>query len=160
MTSARRDRIAAAVIVALLLVIAAMAYKFIVAGSTAPSTDGRTAVLLAPGERDFVLGEMRGFLVGLQRIDDALAREDMKGVAEASRALGMSKSGDAPASILGKLPLDFKKLAFSVHGDFDVIAADAERGGDAKRTLGQLSAVLQKCAACHAEYRFGDVGAK
>jgi hypothetical protein len=42
-----------------------MAYKFIVTGSTATGADGRTAILLEPGERALVLREMRGFLVGL-----------------------------------------------------------------------------------------------
>jgi hypothetical protein len=160
MTSAARERLYGAVIVGLLLVIAALAWKFIVAGSTAPGADGRTTILLEPGERAFVLREMRGFVVGLQRIDDALARDDMKGVAAASGALGTPKAQDAPVALLGKLPLGFKKLAFSVHGDFDAIAADAQGGGQPKHTLEQLSATLQKCAACHEEYQFGEGAAK
>ncbi|HKB52446.1 MAG TPA: hypothetical protein VKD22_00500 [Ramlibacter sp.] len=153
MTHAVRERIYVAVIVVLLLVIAAMAYKFIIAGSTAPAADGRVAILLQPGERALMLREMREFVAGLQRIDDALARGDMQGVATASRALGMSKSRDVPVAMLGKLPLDFKKLAFGVHGGFDAIAADAQRNGDPKRTLAQLSDVLQKCTACHERYQ-------
>ena len=69
------------------------------------------------------------FSRGLQRIDEALSRGDMQGVAKASRALGTPKTHDAPVAILGKLPLRFKTLAFGVHRDFDAIAADAERGG-------------------------------
>lgn len=156
MTFAAKDRIYLAIIVALLLVTLGMAYKFIVAGSTTASADGRTAIILERGERDFVLREMRGFLAGLQRIDDALSRDDMQGVAKASRELGTPKTHDAPVAILGKLPLEFKRLAFGVHRDFDAIAADAERGGTSKRTLGQLSDVLRKCTACHESYRFND----
>jgi hypothetical protein len=156
MTYAGRERLYVAVIVALLLVILGMAYKFIVAGSTAAGADGRTAILLEPGERALVLREMRGFLVGLQRMADALSRDDMKAVAAASRTLGMPKTHDAPVSMMGKLPLEFKTLAFGVHGDFDAIAADAEGNGTPKRTLGQLSAVLQKCTACHEKYQLGE----
>jgi hypothetical protein len=160
MTYAIRERIYLVIIVGLLLVISAMAYKFIIAGSTAASPDGRVAVLLEPGERALVLREMRGFVAGLQRIDDALARDDMPGVATASRALGMSNTHDAPVAMMGKLPLKFKTLAFGVHSGFDAIAADAERAGQPKRTLGQLSDVLQKCTACHESYRLGDAASR
>ena len=65
MSENARSRIYLAVIVLLLLVIAAMAYKFIVAGSVQKAEDGRVAILLEPGERDFALREMRGFVAGL-----------------------------------------------------------------------------------------------
>ena len=156
MTEAARSRIYLAIIAALLLVILAMAYKFIIAGSTKTTADGRTAVILEPGERLFVLREMREFVAGLQRIDEALSRDDMQGVAKASRALGASKTHDASVALMGKLPLEFKALALSVHSDFDTIAMDAEWTGLPKRTLGQLSNVLQKCTACHESYRLTD----
>lgn len=160
MTNAARERLYVAVIAGLLLVIAGMAYKFIVAGSTVPGTEGRAAILLEPGERALVLREMRGFVGGLQRMADALSRDDMKAVAEVARALGTPKTHDAPVSMMGKLPLEFKTLAFGVHGDFDAIAAAAEGAGTPKRTLGQLSEVLQKCTACHERYQLGDAATK
>lgn len=156
MSDAARGRIHLAIIAALLLVIAAMAYKFIVAGSTQTAADGRPAILLEPGERALILREMREFLVVLQRIDDALARGDMQGVAKASRALGASKAHDVPAAMMGKLPLAFKTLALSVHSDFDTIAMDAEWTGLPRRTLAQLSEVMKKCTACHESYRLAD----
>ena len=94
MTYAVRERTYVVIIIGLLLVISAMAYKFIIAGSTITAADGRTAILLEPGERALVLREMRGFVAGLQRINDALSREDMQGVATASRALGTPKTHD------------------------------------------------------------------
>ena len=107
-----------------------------------------------------MLREMREFVVGLQRIDDALSREDMHGVAKASRTLGTSRAHEVPAAMMGKLPLEFKALALSVHADFDTIAMDAEWTGLPKRTLGQLSDVLQKCTACHESYRLADATLK
>ena len=56
-----RQRLQLGTIAVLLLVIAAMAYKFVVVGSVEPAPNGRTAIVLAEGERDFVLREMRGF---------------------------------------------------------------------------------------------------
>jgi hypothetical protein len=156
MTYATRERIYIAIIAGLLLVTAVMAYKFIIAGSTKTAADGRPAIVLEPGERAMVLHEMREFVAGLQRIDNALSREDMQGVAKASRALGASKTHDVPTAMMGKLPFEFKALALSVHSDFDTIAMDAEWTGLPKRTLAQLSDVLQKCTACHESYRLTD----
>lgn len=153
MSETAKSRIYLAIIVLLLLVIAAMAYKFIVAGSVQMGADGRAAIVLEPGERDFVLREMRSFVAGLQAITAALSRDDMKGVATAARGMGMAVAHDAPLAMVGKLPLEFKTLGFSVHRDFDAIAADADALGDPKHTLAQLSAVLQKCVACHASFQ-------
>lgn len=153
MAGAAKNRVYLAAIIVLLLIIAAMAYKFIVVGSTQKAEDGRIAILLEPGERDLVLKEMRAFVESLQLMSDALSKDDMKGVANAARTMGMAKSQDVPLAMIGKLPLEFKKLAFSVHGAFDTIANDAETVGTAKHTLGQLSEVLQKCVACHSSYQ-------
>jgi len=153
MTDAAKSGIYLATIAVLLLVIAAMAYKFIVAGSTQAGEDGRVAILLEPGERALMLREMREFVGGVQLISDALSRDDMPGVAKAARAVGGAKAHDVPAAMLGKLPLEFKTLAFGTHGGFDSIAADAEANGTPKHALAQLSDVLQKCVACHSSYQ-------
>ena len=71
-------------------IIAGLAYKFIVVGSTEKSADGRTAIVLAPAERDLVLAEMRGFVAALQQISAALAKDDMQAVAKAARGIGMA----------------------------------------------------------------------
>jgi len=160
MSEAARSRIYPAVIVVLLLVIAAMAYKFIVAGSTQRAEDGRVVVLLEPGERALMLREMRAFVTGLQLMSDALARGDMKGVAAAARKMGTASARDVPLSMLGKLPLGFKTLAFGVHRGFDAIAIDAEKDSTPKRILGQLSGVLQKCVACHNSYQLNTATAR
>jgi hypothetical protein len=153
MTDAAKSRIYLATIVVLLLVIGAMVYKFIIAGSTEKAEDGRLAIILEPGERALMLREMRAFVAGLQLMSDALSRDDMKGVAKVARGMGTAKAHDVPLAMMGKLPLGFKLLAFSVHGGFDTIAIDAEAIGMPKHTLGQLSDVLQKCVVCHSSYQ-------
>jgi hypothetical protein len=149
-------RVYLAIIAALVLVIAALAWKFIVAGSTERGPDGRSVVLLAPGERALMLREMREFVVGLQQMTAALARDDMAAVAASARAIGAAKAHDVPVAMLARLPLDFKKLAFGTHRGFDAIARDAEAPGTAKHTLDQLGAVLQQCVECHSRYRLAD----
>jgi len=156
-TDGTRHRIELAIIAALLVVIAAMAYKFIVAGSVEKAQDGRLAIVLEPAERAFVLGEMRGFVAGLQQLTAALARDDMKAAAAAARGMGMGAAHAAPAPMVGKLPLEFKTLGFGVHREFDTIALDAESLGDPTHTLTQLAGTLGKCVACHSAYQIKQV---
>jgi len=156
MTDAARSRIYLTTIVVLLLLIAAGVYKFFVAGSTRMGEDGRVAIMLEPGERALMLREMREFVAGLQRAAEALSRDDMQGVAKASRELGSARAHDVPAAMMGKLPLEFKTLAFGTHGAFDAIAADAEANGTPRHALAQIADALQKCVACHARYQVKD----
>jgi hypothetical protein len=160
MTAAAKSRIYLAIVAMLLLVIAAIAYKFIVVGSTEKADDGRVAIILEPGERALMLREMRDFVAGLQLISEALSRDDMRGVAKAAREMGTARTHDVPIAMMGKLPLEFKTLAFSVHREFDTMAMDAEGIGTPKRTLAQLSDVLQKCVACHGSYQVKATAAK
>ena len=160
MTPAARNRIQLSLIVLLLLVIAALAYKFIVAGSVEPGQDGRQAIVLEPGERAFVLREMRGFVAGVQQLTDALARDDLKAAAAAARGMGMAEAHGAPPALLAKLPLGFKTLAFSTHGGFAALAADADALGDPKHALGQLAGVLGQCVECHNAYQFATPAGK
>jgi len=152
-THTAKSRIYLAIIAVLILVIAGMAYQFIIAGSTQKGEDGRrVAIVLAPAQRALMLREMRDFVAGLQLISDGLSRDDMNAVAKAARAMGTARAHDVPVAMMGKLPLEFKTLALGVHREFDTIAMDAEQMGMPKHTLGQLSETLQRCVACHATY--------
>lgn len=153
MTPTVKSRIYQAIVALLLFVIAAMAYEFIVSGSTEKADDGRVAIVLAPSERSLMLREMRDFVAGLQMISDALSREDMQGVAKAAREMGTARTHDVPIALMGKLPLEFKTLALGVHREFDAIAMDAEGIGTSKHSLTQLSDVLRKCVACHSSFQ-------
>jgi len=122
-------------------------------GSTTESTDGRLAIQLNAGERDMVLGEMRAFLDTVQKIVKGVSEDDMKLVADSARKVGMSAQGDVPGSLVGKLPMKFKKLGFDTHTKFDQIALDASDMGDKDNMLIQLSVLMQNCVGCHAAYR-------
>ena len=115
MTNAGKTRIYLAIIAVLVVIIVAMGYKFIVAGSAERADDGRLAVTLEPTERALMLREMREFVVGLQAVAEGLAHDNMKAVATASRAMGMARSHDVPIAMIGKLPLEFKTLALGLH---------------------------------------------
>ncbi len=137
----------------LLIVILGMAYKFIVVGSVEQATDGRLSLQLEPAEKDLVMAEMRAFLVTVQQINEGVVQDDMKKVADAARKVGRAAQEAVPVSLMGKLPLEFKKLGFDTHTKFDSLALDAEQFGDKDQTLGALSELMQNCISCHAGYR-------
>ena len=123
------------------------------AAESATQPDQRFVIELDAPARAKVLGEMRNMLIALREIIEALQSEDMKAVAKAARTAGLQAPSQADAKIHAQVPEDFRKLGFGTHAEFDVIAADAERYGDPKRTLRQLSGTMQKCIACHSAYQ-------
>ena len=140
-------------VVVLLVVAGGMAWKFVWQGSVQPAVDGRTAILLEPGERALVLAEMRTFVESIQQITQGLSREDMEAVARAARKSGRAAQQQVPAALMGKLPLSFKQLGLDTHQQFDQLALDAEQLGDPGHSLQQLGTLMQNCVACHATYR-------
>lgn len=131
----------------------ALVYVFVVRGATVPASDGRTAILLAPGERDLVLAEMRTFLASVQTITTAVVEQDAAAVIAAARQVGAPKEHAVPASLIGKLPIAFKKLGFDTHDRFDQLALNTEQFGDTGNVLPELAQLMQNCVACHAAYR-------
>jgi hypothetical protein len=137
----------------LVSIIAAGFYKFILQGSTTESTDGRTAILLNESERNFVLAEMRVFLSSVQKINQGISENNMELVAEHARKSGKAAQLGTPGTLVGKLPLQFKKLGGDTHAKFDQLAMDADDLGDRDHALEQLSTLMKNCISCHAAYR-------
>jgi hypothetical protein len=140
------------VLLLLLLALGGVVYKFGFVGSVERAPDGRLALQLTVEERNMVLGEMRAFLVAVQNILAATNTEDMDVAAEAARQVGMAAQGAIPPGLVGKLPMDFKKLGFSTHRKFDELALDAAQLGDPQHTREQLANLMNNCVACHATY--------
>lgn len=131
-----------------------MAYKFILSGSVEESNDGRLAIQLTPDERDLVLAEMRAFLESVQLITQGIANKDFDAISKAAEAVGQAAQQDVPGTLVGKLPLEFKKLGFDTHVQFTQMTLDAKQLGDEEHTLEQLGTLLQNCVACHASFKF------
>lgn len=135
---------------------AALGWLF-VRGTTAAGTDGRTAILLAPAERDLILSEMRGLLQAVDGIVNGLTEADQATrkdrVAKAARSAGMAMAADNSPVLMAKLPLPFKQMGMSVHRDFDEMAARAEQGGEPAEVLRALSSITNRCTVCHAMFR-------
>ena len=146
-----------AALIASWLVIGGLVYLFFFKGSVAAASDGRTAIILTQGEKDFVLTEMRGMLTAVQQIIEGLDEKDMKKVAEAGKSAGVATTHDMPGSLPRKLPLGFKQMGHPTHKAFDDLAMEASDMGDAAKVINKLSALMNNCVACHGMYRL-DVG--
>ncbi len=146
-------RILSVAAIALWLATFAVAGFFFVRGQTRVAPDGRTAVLLAPDERDLVLTEMRGMLGTVQGMVDGMNAGNLKHVAQAARASGIAAAADVNPALMAKLPLEFKEFGLNLHKRFDEIATEADSGASREQILASLSTQLSACVACHASYR-------
>lgn len=116
-------------------------------------SDDRTAVRLTAGERDFILHEMRGFLLSVQGIVSALAEGKPAVAAEHAKTSGMATTHDVPREMMRKMPAEWRTLGMDTHSRFDTLALEAASMGDSRQIMGQLSAILANCTGCHAAYR-------
>jgi hypothetical protein len=135
------------------LVTIAVIVWFFIRGSTVAGTDGRTAIVLHPKERELVLAEMRGLLAATQGILEGANQGDMPRVIEAARTGGMAGTAEVSPALMAKLPLEFKALGMSVHHEMDEIAKAAEDRKPAAELLKMTSGTLTKCVACHAAWQ-------
>ncbi len=140
------------IIVLLLLVIAGGVLKFLVLGSTIKGEDNRTVILLDAGERNHILGQMRGLLGHMQQLITAISEDDMDEVIKISNTLVEDSSGKTPAKIIAKMPLAFKQLSLNIHSDFKQLQAESKEKRDSKLALKQVSKLMQNCLACHATH--------
>ena len=81
---------------------------FFVKGTSKVGGDGRQAIALHRDERNLVLSGMRQLLAGVQRILEALSRNDLKVVEMTASSLGMKAAADVNPVLMAKLPLEFK----------------------------------------------------
>jgi len=126
---------------------------FFVRGWTSESSDPRTAIHLAPAERDLVLAEMREMLHSVHNLVTGLSAGDRKIMEQAARASGMGMAVDVNPIILAKLPLAFKQQGMSVHRDFDALADSIAQGADQATVLRNFTGITARCVGCHVSYR-------
>ncbi|MDH3326378.1 MAG: hypothetical protein OEM38_06650 [Gammaproteobacteria bacterium] len=141
------------IVVVLSLATSGLLYKFVFSGSVVAGDDGRQAIQLSAGERDIVFLEMRTFLDSVQKITKGIVDKDMKLIADAANKVGSAAQQQMPGTLVGKLPLEFKKLGFDTHSKFSQLAMDAESLGDEQHALKQVSDLMENCVACHETYK-------
>ena len=141
-----------AIIAILLWVVGAgFAAKMFVTGDTVKSEDGREAIVLEAGERDFILAEMRGMLIGVQDILSAANAGDMTEVAAIAKTRGMQEAQGVPVATMMKLPLPFKQLGNATHKLFDNLGQNSEMGKE--QVLEDLEGLMSNCVGCHDQYK-------
>jgi len=143
----------AAIAIALWLVTVSVLGYFFVRGWTSEATDRRTAIHLAPAERDLVLSEMRQMLHSVYHLVTGLSAGDPKIMERAARASGMAMAADVNPLIMAKLPIEFKRQGESVHRDFDALANSIARGADQATVLREFTGITARCVGCHTSYR-------
>jgi hypothetical protein len=144
----KSNKLALAALLLWVITIAVFAWFFI-RGNTTAGSDGRTAIVLQPAERDFVMTEMRMLLAATQEIMEAGSQNDTQRIVKAARGAGMAGAADVNPALMVKLPVEFKKLAMGMHGDMDEIAKAGESGKPVPELLKMTSNALTKCVACH-----------
>lgn len=137
-----------------IVTIGAAAWLFI-RGWTAPGTDQRTVIVLAPSERELILAEMRQLLKAVHGIVDGLAsaEPDRPAMAEAARAAGMGMAADVNPAIMAKLPLPFKQMGMSIHQDMDALADAVIQHETPPKLLKRVASMTARCTTCHDLYQ-------
>ncbi len=132
---------------------------FFVKGWTVKGTDGRMEILLAPSERELILGEMRQLLKAVHGVVAGVAGQDQAAdrqqIEQAARAAGMGMAADVNPAIMAKLPLPFKQMGMSIHRDMDALADAVANKETSQQILQRLSNMTARCTTCHDMYRFG-----
>ena len=146
------------VMLGLWIVTIAVAGWFFVQGWATQGTDGRTQIMLAPVERDLILGEMRMLLKAVHGVVTGLAGQDQVAdrtqMEQAARSAGMHMAEDVNPTLMAKLPLPFKQMGMSIHHDMDALA-DAIASKETSQQIPQrLSSMTARCTTCHDVYRF------
>ncbi len=140
------------------IVTIALAGWFFVKGWTTEGTDGRMQVVLAPAERDLILGEMRMLLKAVHSVVTGLAGQDQEAnraqIEQVVRSAGMHMAADVNPALMAKLPLPFKQMGMSIHKDMDALADAIVQKETPQQILQRLSSMTARCTACHDLYRF------
>jgi len=119
--------------------------------SPAVAEDDREAIAVSAAQRDFMMAEMREFLVVVQDIVLGMAEGDMPAVAEAAHSMRMGQGGGQGMGMGRVLPLEFRQMARGTHMAFEELAQAAEFG--AEGVLADLGTLMSNCTGCHATYK-------
>jgi cytochrome c556 len=95
---------------------------------------------------------MMEHLVAIQRITDALARDDWDEVARAAARIGSSPQMQMMCRHMGAGAAGFTDMALDFHRRADAIG-EAARARDEAAVLRATAKTLQACTGCHAVFR-------
>lgn len=119
-------------------------------------TAERNVITLTEPERSYLLNEMRYYLDLLWRVNESLARDDLKTVSIlARRRAELSAATRLPPALEGKLPSVYRAAWIETNRQIDELASHAAAPEATSRTvISRLSSILQRCNECHTLYQF------
>lgn len=116
------------------------------------SMDGRTPVPLLPMMAKHQKQNMRNHLVAIQKITAGIGAEDFEAIRKAAEPIGSSPEMKQMCRHMGAGAEGFTRRALEFHEKADGIIASA-KSEDMAGVLDSLTATLQTCTSCHAEYK-------
>lgn len=116
------------------------------------SMDGRTPVPLLPMMAKHQKQNMRDHLVAIQKITAGIGAEDFEAIRKAAEPIGSSPEMKQMCRHMGAGAEGFTRRALKFHEKADGIIASA-KSEDMAGVLDSLTATLQTCTSCHAEYK-------
>jgi hypothetical protein len=130
----------------------------LVAPASADDSDTRSLVALPRMMQEHMLANMRDHLLAVAQIQEALAEGRFEAGAKiAEERIGMSSLASHNAAHMAPyMPKPMQAIGTEMHraaSQFAIVAQDASVDRDLARALKSLSAVTERCIACHAEYR-------
>ena len=130
----------------------------LVAPASADDSDPINLVALPKVMQEHMLANMRDHLLAVAQIQEALAEGRFETAAEiAEQRIGMSSlASHGAAHMAPYMPKPMQVIGTEMHraaSQFAIVAQDASVDRDLARALKSLSAVTERCIACHAEYR-------
>ncbi len=117
-----------------------------------PEGDKRAPVPMTPQMSQHQLSNMREHLVAIQEIVAGMAKKNFKAMEAAAKKLGTSPEMTAMCEHMGKGAPGFTELGMAFHKSGDELAAAAGKK-NMSLFLTKLDNTLQKCTACHAQFR-------
>ena len=123
---------------------------------TRPAADNRREIALTAHERELVLIEMRSILRSVNGVLVGVVQNDMKKVEESARAAGMIMAAEENASLIVKLPPEFKDMGLGLHRGFDELADVTKAGAKPDEVLKRVAELTSRCNGCHDVYRVSD----
>jgi len=121
------------------------------------SDDPREAVLLNAPQKQFALGQMRGFLKAFEGLDAAELDGKLGIMAALAAEQGPGQKRAHPAGFHEQLPATFREMSRSMRQSFAAMEASLNAGDLPGYRAKRLEA-LRTCNTCHESYRFEDQG--
>lgn len=123
----------------------------------APAPDPRQAIRLNPAQAAALRRQMRSHLEQLEGAMAALAQNDTAGAALLLEQRNGGRGHAGPDDFRPALPEGWRRFAAPMHAALREAAARSTEG-DVPASLGQVSAAMSQCNACHATYRVEATG--